>query len=458
MMRVELRQLAEVVGGELPPADAAVQIERISTDTRTLGPGALFVALIGERFDAHDFVDQAERAGASALLVSRPVQSALPQLRVQDTLLALGQLGAFWRQRVNPYCVALTGSVGKTSVKEMAASIFAQAGETLATRGNLNNEIGVPLTLLELTPEHRYAVIEMGANHQGEIRYTSSLVQPDVAMINNIQPAHLEGFGGIQGVARAKCEIFEYLAEGGKAVVNLDDDHCDTVLAAVAQREVIRFSSRQVADIWADEITRDPLSGCYHFRLHRGEAEVQLQLPVPGRHQVDNALAAAALASAADLSLEQIAQGLRATPQVPGRTQFHRLSATLTVVDDSYNANLASTRAALDLLAEQAGLTLLVFGDMGELGEDAQAHHRQVGEYAAEKGIDYLLTVGTLSAFATEAFAGAEHFSGQEELIARLESLLMQVDAPLTVLIKGSRSARMEQIVSALRERFWEST
>ncbi|GAA5194338.1 UDP-N-acetylmuramoyl-tripeptide--D-alanyl-D-alanine ligase [Ferrimonas gelatinilytica] len=458
MMRVSLPQLAEVVGAQVVPDKARCQIERVSTDTRTLGEGALFVALVGERFDGHDFIAQAEQAGASALLVSRPVESTLPQLRVQDTLLALGQLGAYWRQQVNPYCVALTGSVGKTSVKEMTASIFALAGETLATRGNLNNTIGVPLTLLELTPAHRYAVIEMGANHQGEIRYTSSLVQPDVAMINNIQPAHLEGFGGIEGVAKAKCEIFEYLADDGKAVVNLDDDHCEKVLATVAERDVIRFSSRQVADIWADNVTRDPLSGSYHFLLHRGEASVPVQLPVPGRHQVDNALAAAALASAADLSLDLIAEGLRATPQVPGRTQFYRLSATLTVVDDSYNANLASTKAALDLLSEQAGQTLLVFGDMGELGEDAESHHRLVGEYAAEKGIDYLLTVGTLSAFATETFAGAEHFSGHGELIARLESLVSQTDAPLTVLIKGSRSARMEQIVSALRERFWEST
>ncbi|GAA4900561.1 UDP-N-acetylmuramoyl-tripeptide--D-alanyl-D-alanine ligase [Ferrimonas pelagia] len=456
MIARTLSQLAATLGGTVQ-GEGEVMIERISTDTRALGQGALFVALIGERFDGHDFAQAALEAGASALLVSRPLAIALPQILVADTELALGQLGAWLRRSVDPYCVALTGSVGKTSVKEMAAAIFALQGATLATKGNLNNTIGVPLTLLELTEAHRYAVLELGANHAGEIRYTSSLVKPDVALINNIQPAHLEGFGGIEGVARAKAEIFESLAPDGIAVINLDDDHSARLLEAVADKAVLRFSSRDVADLWASEITRGALGG-YRFVLNRGQAKVSVELPVPGRHQVDNALAAAALASAAEIELSVIAQGLSQTPQVPGRTQFYRINQQLTVVDDSYNANLASTRAAIDLLAEQAGVTILVFADMGELGEAAQAHHRQVGEYASEKGIDRLLTVGTLSAFAADAFVGAEHFPGQKELLARLEAAIDAINAPMTILIKGSRSARMEQTVAALRERFGESS
>ncbi|SHH98688.1 UDP-N-acetylmuramoyl-tripeptide--D-alanyl-D-alanine ligase [Ferrimonas marina] len=454
MITQSLAQLTEVVGGRLIGTD--VEIERVNTDSRRLQPGDLFVALVGERFDGHDFVASAAEAGASAVLVSRELDSSLPQILVEDTLMALGQLGAWLRREVNPYSVALTGSVGKTSVKEMAAAIFAQAGETLATRGNLNNTIGVPLTLLELEPQHRFGVFELGANHAGEIRYTSSLVRPDVALINNIQPAHLEGFGGMDGVYRAKSEIFEYLAADGKAVVNLDDDRADDLLALLEDRDVIRFSSETVADVWAEQVEPGNF-GHYRFNLHRGEHCVPVQLPVAGRHQVNNALAAASLASAAELSLELIAAGLANTPEVAGRNQFHKITDQLTVVDDSYNANLASTRAAIDLLAQQNGVTLLVFGDMGELGDSAEAHHREVGRYAAQKGIDYLLTTGTLSGFAAEQFEGAEHLDDQPELIRQLVRRIQGIQAPTTILIKGSRSARMEQVVAALREQFGDN-
>lgn len=454
MIPVSLSTLTEAVGGTLNGAD--ITVERIGTDTRALASGDLFLALVGERFDGHEFVAQAEAAGAAALLVSRPVDSPLPQILVEDTLMALGQLGAWLRQSLAPTCLAITGSVGKTSVKEMAAAIFSQLGPTLATRGNLNNTIGVPLTLLELEPQHRFAILELGANHAGEIRYTSSLVQPMAALINNIRGAHLEGFGGIEGVARAKSEIYEHLTENDTAIVNLDDEWAPWLLEQLGDQNRLTYSSQNSADVWASALSRDH-NGCYHFLLHRGEAEVLVRLPLPGRHQVDNALAAAALATAADVSLEQIASGLALAPTVAGRTQFYALRAEITLIDDSYNANAASTMAAIDLMAEREGSTLLVFADMGELGEEAETEHRRVGRYAREKGIDRLLTVGTLSRFAAQEHDAARHFGDQAELLPDLKAELATLSGPVTVLIKGSRSARMENVARALRDEFGEN-
>ncbi|MBY6187802.1 UDP-N-acetylmuramoyl-tripeptide--D-alanyl-D-alanine ligase [Marinobacter hydrocarbonoclasticus] len=454
MIPVSLSTLAEAVGGQWTGED--VTVSRVNTDSRALTQGDLFLALVGERFDGHEFVAQAEAAGAAALLVSRPVESPLPQIRVDDTLLALGQLGAWLRQSLNPVCLAITGSVGKTSVKEMTAAIFAQLGPTLATRGNLNNTIGVPLTLLELQPEHQYAILELGANHAGEIRYTSSLVQPQAALVNNIRGAHLEGFGGIEGVARAKSEIYEHLGDEGVAIVNLDEEWAPWLLEQLGDQNRLTYSSQDSADVWASALSRDA-NGCYHFLLHRGEAEVLVRLPLPGRHQVDNALAAAALATAADVSLEQIASGLAQAPAVAGRTQFMTLSAALTLIDDSYNANAASTMAAIDLMAERDGRSLLVFGDMGELGEAAEQEHRSVGRYAKEKGIDRLLTVGTLSRFAAQEHDAARHFGDQSELLPVLQAELLALEGPVTVLIKGSRSARMENLARALSDKFGEN-
>ncbi|MBY6096512.1 UDP-N-acetylmuramoyl-tripeptide--D-alanyl-D-alanine ligase [Ferrimonas balearica] len=453
MIPVTLSILADAVGGTLNGAD--LMVSRIGTDTRALAEGDLFLALVGERFDGHEFVAQAEASGAAALVVSRPVDSALPQILVEDTLLALGQMGAWLRRELAPRCLAITGSVGKTSVKEMTAAIFAQVGPTLATRGNLNNTIGVPMTLLELTPEHRFAVIELGANHAGEIRYTSSLALPHAAVINNIRGAHLEGFGGIEGVARAKSEIYEHLGEAGTAIVNLDDEWAPWLLERLGDQNRFTYSSRGPADLWASALSRDA-DGCYHFLLHRGEAEVLVRLPLPGRHQVDNALAAAALASTAELSLEQIASGLAQAPTVAGRTQMTALSGEVMLIDDSYNANAASTIAAIDLMAERDGSSLLVFGDMGELGEEAEAEHRTVGRYAGEKGIDRLLTVGTLSRFAAQEHDAARHFGDQAELLPTLMTELAALPRPVTVLIKGSRSARMENVAKALREQLGE--
>ncbi|MBY5992116.1 UDP-N-acetylmuramoyl-tripeptide--D-alanyl-D-alanine ligase [Ferrimonas balearica] len=454
MIPVSLQTLAQAVGGTLEGADRTVT--RVTTDSRQLSEGDLFVALVGERFDGHEFADQAAEAGAAALLVSRKLDSPLPQILVADTLMALGQLGAWLRHALNPLCLAITGSVGKTSVKEMTAAILAQQGPTLATRGNLNNTIGVPLTLLELKPEHRFAVLELGANHAGEIRYTSSLVAPKAALINNIRGAHLEGFGGIEGVARAKSEIYEHLDEDGVAIVNLDDERAPWLLEQLGEQNRMTYSSQDSADLWASAISRDH-SGCYHFLLHRGEAQALVRLPLPGRHQVDNALAAAALATAADVSLEAIATGLALAPTVAGRTQFYPLKDEVTLIDDSYNANVSSTHAAIDLMSERPGSRVLVFGDMGELGDEAEAQHREVGRYAEEKEIDRLLTVGTLSRFAAETHSAATHFGEQAELLPALLTELAALPRPVTVLIKGSRSARMEKVAKALRDEIGEN-
>ncbi|QIZ78529.1 UDP-N-acetylmuramoyl-tripeptide--D-alanyl-D-alanine ligase [Ferrimonas lipolytica] len=452
MISASLDTIASALGAEIHGRQD-VTITRVSTNSRELASGDLFVALVGERFDAHDFIEQAEQAGAAAVMVSRQLDTSLPQLLVQDTTLGLGQLAAWLKRQVTPYSVALTGSVGKTSVKEMTAAIFSLAGTTLATKGNLNNTIGVPLTLLDLSGDEQYAVLELGANAPGEIRYTSSLVQADAALINNVQPAHLEGFGGIDGVAEAKSEIFEALQPQGIAVVNLDDDYAEFMLAKLEQQPVLRFSSRQIADIWAEQLTRLS-NGCYQFQLCCGEHRALVTLPLPGRHQVDNALAAASLAHCAELSLALIAKGLSQAPSVPGRTQYYRLTPQLTVIDDSYNANLASTKAGIDLLAEISGTSVLLFADMGELGDSAAAHHRAVGQYALDKGIDHLISVGTVSALTAEAFGSGVHFADQPAMVDHLFTWLGQLPPPVTILVKGSRSARMENVVDALRQQF----
>ncbi len=457
MISVSLAQLASILGATLhgiSESEAAQQpVCHVQTNSRELQAGDLFVALVGARFDAHQFLEQALAAGAGAALVSRPQAIALPQLVVADTTLALGQLGAWVKQQLHPFTVALTGSVGKTSVKEMTAAIFQQAAPTLATKGNLNNTIGAPLTLLELTPAHQYAVIELGANAPGEIRYTANLVQPDAALINNVQPAHLEGFGSLEGVAAAKSEIFEALGENGTAIINLDDDYADFMLNACAQHQKVCFSSQVPADLWASQLQANA-AGCYRFLLNVGTEQVAVQLPLPGRHQVNNALAAASLAYCAKLPLATIVRGLAQAPIVPGRTEVHRLTERLMVIDDSYNANLASTKAGIDTLAHYPGKTALLFGDMGELGHRTEADHAAVGEYARQKGIDRLYTVGTVSALATQAFGTDCHFADQQSLQQQLFTWLESESEPVTILIKGSRSARMEHYVAALRQQF----
>lgn len=449
-MDMPLADIALATGGQLLAAEAtvgAIRVTAVNTDSRQAVAASLFVALRGERFDAHDFAADAVATGAVAVLVERPLPLAVAQIVVKDTRVALADLARAWRRRCTATVVGLTGSAGKTTVKEMIASILRQDGETLATIGNLNNDIGVPLTLFRLQPQHRYAVIEMGANHAGEIGYCAAIAEPAVAAITLIGAAHLEGFGSIEGVARAKSEIFAALPATGCAVLNSDALHQDILQAAIGARRTIRFGAGATAEVHAEQITLDD-SACAAFTLVAPQGRVAVQLPVPGQHNVMNALAAAGVGIALGLSLAQIAAGLQQTPVVAGRLVRKRAQNGALLIDDTYNANLSSVQAAIDLLVTLPGRPVLVFGDMGELGADAAAIHAEVGRYAKQRQVAALYTLGKLSAETSAAFGvGAAHFSDLESLLMALQSSLTGTDA---VLIKGSRSARMERVVAAL--------
>ena len=448
MISVTLSQLTDILNGELKGADIA--LDAVTTDTRKLTPGCLFVALKGERFDAHDFADQAKAGGAGALLVSRPLDIDLPQLIVKDTRLAFGQLAAWVRQQVPARVVVLTGSSGKTSVKEMTAAILSQCGNTLYTAGNLNNDIGVPMTLLRLTPEYDYAVIELGANHQGEIAWTVSLTRPEAALVNNLAAAHLEGFGSLAGVAKAKGEIFTGLPENGIAIMNADNNDWLNWQSVIGSRKVWRFSPNAAnSDFTATNI--HVTSHGTEFTLQTPTGSVDVLLPLPGRHNIANALAAAALAMSVGATRDAIKAGLANLKAVPGRLFPIQLAENQLLLDDSYNANVGSMTAAVQVLAEMPGYRVLVVGDMAELGAESEACHVQVGEAAKAAGIDRVLSVGKQSHAIGVASGVGEHFADKTALIAHLKTLIAEQQV-ITILVKGSRSAAMEEVVRALQE------
>ncbi|HXF65349.1 MAG TPA: UDP-N-acetylmuramoyl-tripeptide--D-alanyl-D-alanine ligase [Burkholderiales bacterium] len=450
MMR--LSEAARAISAELRGEDRV--FESVSTDTRALAPGALFVALKGGRYDGHEFLAQAAAAGAAAALVEAARSAAgaaapaLPLLLVENTRRALGSLAACWRRRFALPLVALTGSNGKTTVKEMLAGILRAAASSeavLATRGNLNNDIGVPLTLLELRARHRYAVIEIGMNHAGEVRELSGLAAPSVALVTNAGPAHLEFFGTVQAIARAKGEIFEALAPEGVAVINADDEYAPLWRDLARGRRIVEFGLARPAAVSASYRLR-PLASEIVLRTPAGEAQAALQ--APGLHNVRNALAAAAAAVALEAPLSAIAAGLARYQGVKGRLQRKAGPQGAVLLDDTYNANPESARAAIEVLARMPGRKLLVLGDMGELGPEAPALHAAVGRHAREHGVERLYALGEHAAHAARAFgAGGRHFESLEALLAALESEL----APgVTVLVKGSRFMRMERVVAAL--------
>ncbi|EGO8190671.1 UDP-N-acetylmuramoyl-tripeptide--D-alanyl-D-alanine ligase [Escherichia fergusonii] len=448
MISVTLSQLTDILNGELKGAD--ITLDAVTTDTRKLTPGCLFVALKGERFDAHDFADQAKAGGAGALLVSRPLDIDLPQLIVKDTRLAFGELAAWVRQQVPARVVALTGSSGKTSVKEMTAAILSQCGNTLYTAGNLNNDIGVPMTLLRLTPEYDYAVIELGANHQGEIAWTVSLTRPEVALVNNLAAAHLEGFGSLAGVAKAKGEIFSGLPENGIAIMNADNNDWLNWQSVIGPRKVWRFSpNANNSDFTATNI--HVTSYGTEFTLQTPTGSVDVLLPLPGRHNIANALAAAALSMSVGATLDAIKAGLANLKAVPGRLFPIQLAENQLLLDDSYNANVGSMTAAVQVLAEMPGYRVLVVGDMAELGAESEACHVQVGEAAKAAGIDRVLSVGKQSHVISTTSGVGEHFADKTALITHLKSLIAEQQV-ITILVKGSRSAAMEEVVRALQE------
>lgn len=441
-----LSQLTAALSARLVGSDAS--FSGVSIDSRSVGAGELFVALAGPRFDGHDYLADVQAKGAVAALVEREVANVdLPQLVVADSRLALGQLGALNRAGYDKPVVAITGSSGKTTVKEMLACILRTRGPVHATRGNLNNDLGAPLTLLEIAPQHSAAVIELGASRIGEIRYTVGLTQPQVVIINNAGTAHVGEFGGPEKIVEAKGEILEGLGEGGTAILNLDDKAFAIWKARAAAHKVISFARSDArADFHATDIGRDA-RGCPSFTLHGAGASVAVQLNVLGEHNVSNALAAAAAAHAVGLSLSGIAAGLNAMQPVKGRTVAQIAPSGVRVIDDSYNANPTSMCAAIDILAGFSGRTVLVLGDIGELGQWAEEGHRQVGDYARGK-VDALYAVGTNMTHAVKAFgANGRHFATQAELI---EAVRAETASNTTILIKGSRSAAMENVVAAL--------
>ncbi|HFC52999.1 MAG TPA: UDP-N-acetylmuramoyl-tripeptide--D-alanyl-D-alanine ligase [Gammaproteobacteria bacterium] len=441
--QIALSVLAERIGARLRGGDPP--FSGVSTDSRTLRPGDLFVALRGPNFDGHAFAAQAQARGAVALMVDRPLETALPTMEVEDTRIGLGRLAAAWRGRFALPLVAVTGSNGKTTVKEMLAAILGRQGPVLATRGNLNNDIGVPLTLLRLRPVHRAAVVEMGASRAGEIAWLTGLARPSVALITNAAAAHLEGFGSLEGVARAKGEIYGGLEEGGVAVVNADDPFCELWLGLNRERRVITFGLEREADVSARWEARADGS---KLALTTPCGAVELWLPLPGRHNVLNALAATAAAVALGVEPEAIGSGLQEVAPAPGRLERKRGIRGACIIDDSYNANPASLGAALKVLAAVPGERLLVMGDMGELGNEARQLHRQIGRAARREGIQRLYATGELSRAAVREFgSGGRHFDSREQLI---DALREELGPQLTLLVKGSRSAGMEQVVEAL--------
>ncbi|MFC3607175.1 UDP-N-acetylmuramoyl-tripeptide--D-alanyl-D-alanine ligase [Stutzerimonas tarimensis] len=449
---MRLSQLLEPLSARLIGDDT--HFSAVSTDSRAILPGQLFVALVGPNFDGHAYLAEAAAKGAVAALVSREVADcAIPQLLVPDTRLALGRLGALNREAYDGMVAAVTGSSGKTTAKELIASILrvaaGDAEAVLATRGNLNNDLGAPLTLLELGPQHRSAIIELGASTVGEIAYTVSLTHPQVCLITNAGNAHVGEFGGPERIVEAKGEIIEGLRQGGVAVLNLDDKAFPIWKQRAGERRVLSFSVHNPdADFHAAGLDQDA-RGCPSFVLHGPEGSAAVQLNLLGRHNVANAVAAAAVTHAMGVELADIVKGLQWLQPVRGRAVAQFGLNGVRLIDDSYNANPASMCAAVDLLASFAPRRLLVLGDMGELGQWSRAGHRQVGEHARGT-VEGLFAVGPEMAHAVAAFGpGGRHFNSQPALI---EALRAECRAGTTLLIKGSRSAAMDRVVSALSE------
>ena len=444
---MSLEDAALMAGGRASGGNPA--LAGVSTDSRSLRAGELFVALRGERFDGHGFLAQAKQAGAAAAMVDRAYggQYPLPVVVVDDTKLALGTLAREWRRRFSPVLIAVTGSNGKTTVKEMLASILrANAGEAavLATAGNLNNDIGLPLTLLRIRAEHRWCAIELGMNHKGEIAYLAGIAQPTVALVNNAQREHLEFMRSVEEVAAENASVYAALPADGVAVVNADDAHAATFRKAAGKRRLVDFSLASGAAV-GGRYTLKPLSS--EIRVRSPEGEVPANLAIPGLHNVRNALAAAACAHAAGIGLRAIGEGLSAFRPYAGRLQVKQARGGATLIDDTYNANPDSVRAAIDVLASCPAPTVLVLGDMGEVGEQGEEFHREVGAYARARNISTLLATGDATRSSVEAFGAGSHAPSMDALV----SLVRKSAQPgATVLVKGSRFMRMERVIAAL--------
>lgn len=457
-MKMVLSDCAEAVQGELVGEDVA--ITSASIDTRSIKPGQLYIAIKGHNFDGNEFVDQAQEAGAIAAIVHKGVKSNLPHIIVDDTRLALAELAGAWRRSLAARgnetlsVVGITGSNGKTTVKEMVAAVLGVNDAVLFTQGNLNNDIGVPLTLLRLNEQHRYAVIEMGANHAGEIAYTSTYAQADVVIITNAGAAHLEGFGSLEGVAKAKGEIIGTLKNDGIAVINHDDDYFNYWQSVAGNRAVLSFGLNSGADVTAKAIKTEIHDNTFatKFELVSAQGTVDIILKLAGQHNVVNALAATAASLALGIGLKQIKQGLESVKPVTGRLQPLVSRLGNIVIDDTYNANSASLEAGLDVLANFSGKPWLVLGAFGELGPDSPKIHEQMGAFIKASGVVRLLAVGADSKNTVQAFGkGATFFEKQQDLI---DVLKQELEGDETILIKGSRAQHMENVAAALVDNF----
>ncbi len=461
-----LADLSTATSGQLVNASGKLSAElleqtfnNLATDTRKVRSGDVFLALSGEHFDGHDFCQQAIDSGAIAVVVERELalEPSVVQFVVGSCHLALGQIAKYNRNQYQGPLIAVTGSNGKTTTKEIIAAILSVKGPTLATKGNLNNEIGVPLTLLEFNREHRYSIVEMGANASGEIAYCTALAQPDVAIITNAMAAHLQGFGSLQGVVAAKGEIFQGLKEAGVAILNLDDQNVAQWQAMLGTRKILTFSLHNTqADVYATDLKQLP-AGNYQFTLNYRAASAELisksvKLQLLAIHNVANALAAAASVFAIGASVEEVVTGLENAAAINGRLKALGGLNRSTIIDDSYNGNPDSVKAGLDFLAQLTGRKILALGDMAELGADEQQLHKSVGAYAAQKNIDYLFSCGPLGALAATEFSHltakpVNAFNSQQEMINQLKTMM---NSETKVLVKGSLSAAMKKVVTEL--------
>jgi UDP-N-acetylmuramoyl-tripeptide--D-alanyl-D-alanine ligase len=448
-MKGRLSEVAAATGGRLAGTDAG--FAGVSTDSRTIEPGQLFVALRGDRFDAHAFLAAAAQRRAAGALVEKASGDALPQVVVRDSLAALAALASAWRARCPALVLGVGGSNGKTTTKELLAAILGGAGPTLATRGNLNNHIGVPLTLLRLEPSHRYAVIEMGANHPGEIAALAAIARPAIALVTNAGDEHLEGFGDLAGVAHAEGEMYAALGKGGVAVINADDPFAE-LWQTMAPRDarILRFGIEAPADVRAQAIAGRIESGAFttSFALAIGGEQARVRLPLAGRHNVSNALGAAAAAHAAGVALPAIVAGLERMRPVSGRLQLKPGLRGSWLIDDSYNANPSSVRAGIDVLAALPGEHWLVLGEMAELGDETAASHAGIGDYARRAGITRLFAMGAAARYAADAFGARA--SWYEDAAPLADALAASLEAGVTALVKGSRVNRLERVVERL--------
>ena len=457
MITLSLSQIASILEAQLI-GDGNVTVENVSTDSRKAVNNGLFFALKGENFDAHDYVMKAAEQGCVAAVVEHPAEGNIAQLIVKDSRLALGQLAKWLREKINPKVVAMTGSSGKTTVKEMTASILQQSAvdfdDVLFTQGNFNNDIGVPLTLLRLTEKHKFAVIELGANHIGEIAYTTALAQPDVALVNNVMAAHLEGFGSLDGVATAKGEIFRGLTQHGVAIINKAHNYSQKWQAEIGDHSVQYFAyDDPKADYYAENIVFSEQGAS--FVLHTPQGNVQIDSPYLGEHNVSNALAATALTMNVGATLAQVKKGLEMPSLVKGRLFPIVPCENLLLLDDSYNANVGSMKSAISVLQKYPAFRVFVVGDMGELGDNTLLCHQDVGEFAQAAKLDLVISFGRSSSVISAVNFG-RHFTDKTELVAYLTPIIKQqlTQQKVVVLVKGSRSMKMEDVIDLLKGNF----